>query len=229
MPPVRKPAATTLPFDPARATDYPAVIGCDEVGRGALCGPVVVAAVWFDPAAIPPDLLGTLDDSKRVPEPVRMRLAPLIRAHGRVAVAAGSRALIDRINIRAATLDAMGRAVARLGITAPVLVDGRDALPGLSGRAVVGGDRLVPQIAAASIVAKVTRDRLMCVLAQDCPGYGFENHKGYGVPEHLAALQRLGPSLHHRALFAPVVAARLRFEGITAPPPAPDLFAAAAG
>ncbi|MBY0253214.1 MAG: ribonuclease HII, partial [Methylobacterium organophilum] len=110
------------PFDPARAAAYPAAIGCDEVGRGALCGPVVVAAVWFDPTAIPPDLLAALDDSKRVPEPVRERLAPLIRAHARVAVAAGSRALIDRINIRGATLDAMARAVARLGLAAPVLV-----------------------------------------------------------------------------------------------------------
>lgn len=201
MPPVRKPAATTLPFDPARATDYPAVIGCDEVGRGALCGPVVVAAVWFDPAAIPPDLLGTLDDSKRVPEPVRMRLAPLIRAHGRVAVAAGSRALIDRINVRAATLDAMGRAVARLGITAPVLVDGRDALPGLSGRAVVGGDRLVPQIAAASIVAKVFRDDLMRCLAARHPGYGWERNVGYGTAVHRAGLTKLGRSPHHRLSF----------------------------
>ena len=201
MPPVRKPAATTLPFDPARATDYPAVIGCDEVGRGALCGPVVVAAVWFDPAAIPPDLLGTLDDSKRVPGPVRMRLAPLIRAHGRVAVAAGSRALIDRINIRAATLDAMRRAVARLGITAPVLVDGRDALPGLSGRAVVGGDRLVPQIAAASIVAKVFRDDLMRCLAARHPGYGWERNVGYGTAVHRAGLMKLGRSPHHRLSF----------------------------
>ena len=201
MPPVRKPAATTLPFDPARATDYPAVIGCDEVGRGALCGPVVVAAVWFDPAAIPPDLLGTLDDSKRVPEPVRMRRAPLIRAHGRVAVAAGSRALIDRINIRAATLDAMGRAVARLGIAAPVLVDGRDALPGLPGRAVIGGDRLVPQIAAASIVAKVLRDDLMRRLAVRRPGYGWERNVGYGTAVHRAGLTKLGRSPHHRLSF----------------------------
>lgn len=75
------------PFDPARAASYPAVIGCDEVGRGALSGPVMVAAVWFDPAAIPGSLLGALDDSKKLPESVRDRLAPLIRAHGRVALA----------------------------------------------------------------------------------------------------------------------------------------------
>jgi ribonuclease HII len=77
---------------------------------------------------------------------------------------------------------------------------------------VIGGDGLVVSIAAASIIAKVTRDRLMCALAQDCPGYGFESHKGYAVPEHLEALHRLGPTVHHRRLFAPVVAARQRHE-----------------
>ncbi|RUP19230.1 ribonuclease HII [Methylobacterium sp.] len=189
------------PFDPARAAAYPAAIGCDEVGRGALCGPVVVAAVWFDPTAIPPDLLAALDDSKRVPEPVRERLAPLIRAHARVAVAAGSRTLIDRINIRGATLDAMARAVARLGLAAPVLVDGRDALPGLPGRAVIGGDHLVPQIAAASIVAKVLRDQLMRRLARRHPGYGWERNVGYGTAVHRAGLTQLGRSAHHRLSF----------------------------
>ncbi|MHB2210303.1 ribonuclease HII [Methylobacterium sp. CM6257] len=202
MPPARKtsPAATS-PFDPARAADYPAIVGCDEVGRGALCGPVIVAAVWFDPAAIPPALLAALDDSKRVPEPVREKLAPLIRAEARVAVAAGSCALIDRINIRAATLDAMARAVARLGIAAPVLVDGRDALPGLPGRAVIGGDRLVPQIAAASIVAKVFRDDLMRRLSERHPGYGWDRNVGYGTAIHRAGLTRLGRSPHHRLSF----------------------------
>ena len=78
----------------------------------------------------------------------------------------------------------------------------------------IGGDGLVMSIAAASIIAKVTRDRLMCALAQDCPGYGFESHKGYGVPEHLEALNRLGPTAHHRRLFAPVVAAREKHEAI---------------
>lgn len=193
--------ATARPFDPARAAAYPPAIGCDEVGRGALCGPVVVAAVWFDPAAIPPDLLAALDDSKRLPELERERLAPLIRAEARVAVSAGSRALIDRINIRAATLDAMARAVARLGIAAPVLVDGRDALPGLPGRAVVGGDRLVPQIAAASIVAKAFRDTLMRRLALRHPGYGWERNVGYGTALHRAGLTSLGRSPHHRLSF----------------------------
>ncbi|WP_267427625.1 ribonuclease HII [Methylobacterium sp. GC_Met_2] len=189
------------PFDPSRAAAYPVAIGCDEVGRGALCGPVVVAAVWFDPAALPPDLLAALDDSKRLPEPEREQLAPLIRAHARVAVSAGSRALIDRVNIRAATLDAMARAVDRLGIAAPVLVDGRDALPGLPSRAVVGGDRLVPQIAAAAIVAKVFRDTLMRRLALRHPGYGWERNVGYGTALHRAGLTSLGRSPHHRLSF----------------------------
>ena len=189
------------PFDPACAASFPAVIGCDEVGRGALSGPVIVAAVWFDPAALPPTLLGALDDSKKLPEPVRRRLAPLIRAHGRVALAGGSAALIDAINIRAATLDAMTRAVAKLGIDAPVLVDGRDALPGLASRAVIGGDRLVPQIAAASIVAKVMRDALMRRLARTHPGYGWERNVGYGTALHRAGLAGLGRSRHHRVSF----------------------------
>ena len=90
-----------------------------------------------------------------------------------------------------------------------VFVDGRDRLDTpCDCEAIIGGDGLVVSIAAASIIAKVTRDRLMCALAQDCPGYGFESHKGYSVPEHLEALHRLGPTMHHRRLFAPVVAAR---------------------
>jgi len=189
------------PFDPALAARYPIVIGCDEVGRGALSGPVVVAAVWFEPAALPPDLLFALDDSKKLPEPVRNRLAPLIRRHGRVALAAGSPALIDRINIRAATLDAMARAVTKLGIDAPVYVDGRDALPGFAGKALVGGERLVPQIAAASIVAKVMRDAFMRRLARTHPGYGWERNVGYGTALHRAGLATLGRSAHHRMSF----------------------------
>lgn len=191
------------PFDPSAAAQYPAVIGCDEVGRGALSGPVVVAAVWFDPAAIPAGLLGRLDDSKRLDRPAREDLAPLIRAHGRVALAAGSRGLIDRINIRAATLDAMARAVRRLGLDAPVLVDGRDAIPGLAQacRAVIGGDGLVPQIAAASIMAKTVRDGLMRALARRHPDYGWDSNVGYGTRTHLAGLDALGRSAHHRLSF----------------------------
>ncbi len=88
----------------------------------------------------------------------------------------------------------------------------------------IGGDGIVASIAAASIIAKVTRDRLMCALAEDCPGYGFEQHKGYSVPEHLAALDRLGPSSHHRSFFAPVIAAREKHQPWTLHRE-PDLFA----
>jgi ribonuclease HII len=191
------------PFDPARASTYPAVIGCDEVGRGALCGPVMVAAVWFDPLAFPPDLLARLDDSKRLDRAAREALTPLIRAQARVALAGGSRALVDRINVRAATLDAMRRAVRRLGLDGPVLVDGRDPIPGLDQpcRAVVGGDRLVPQIAAASIVAKTLRDDLMRTLALRHPAYAWERNAGYGTAAHLAGLSALGRSPHHRVSF----------------------------
>lgn len=191
------------PFDPNSAADYPAVVGCDEVGRGALSGPVLVAAVWFDPVMIPADLLARLDDSKRLDRAAREALAPLIRAHGRVALAAASRALVDRVNVRVATLDAMRRAVERLGLDAPVLVDGRDAIPGLalSCRAVVGGDRLVPQVAAASIVAKTVRDRIMRTLGGRHPAYAWETNVGYGTRAHLAGLASLGRSAHHRLSF----------------------------
>ena len=191
------------PFDPARAAHYPALIGVDEVGRGALCGPVVVAAVWFDPAAFPAALIGALDDSKRLDRAARERLAPLIRCHARTALAAGSRALIDAVNVRAATLDAMARAVARLGLAAPVRVDGRDVPPGLAlpCEAVVGGDARVPQIAAASIVAKVARDGLMRALARRHPAYAWERNVGYGTHAHLAGLARHGPTPHHRTSF----------------------------
>jgi ribonuclease HII len=121
-----------------------------------------------------------------------------------------SRARIDRDNILRASLWALARAVHALPeMPQHVFVDGRDRLAtSCDCEAVIGGDGLIMSIAAASIVAKVTRDRLMCALAQECPGYGFESHKGYAVPEHLAALDRLGPSAHHRRFFAPVVAAR---------------------
>ena len=207
----RPPAAR--PFDPARAASYAAVIGCDEVGRGALCGPVVVAAVWFEPAAIPPDLLARLDDSKRVPEAERDRLAVLIRHHARFALAAGSRAAIDRDNIREATLAAMTRAVRRLGRDlghrAPVRVDGRDVPPGLAlgsdvvlpCEAVIGGDARVPQIAAASILAKTVRDGLMRRLAPRHPAYCWERNVGYGTAAHRRALGTLGATAHHRRSF----------------------------
>ncbi|ACL60904.1 ribonuclease HII [Methylobacterium nodulans] len=210
----------TRPFRAGEAARYPVLIGCDEVGRGALCGPVIVAAVHFDPAALPPDLLEALDDSKRLDAATRRRLALRLRDCAAFAYAGASRALIDRINIRAATLDAMARSVRRLGIAGSVAVDGRDLPPGLDGRvqAVIGGERLVPQIAAASILAKVLRDHLMTVLARRHPAYGWERNAGYGTAAHRAAMLRQGPSPHHRRSFRLGGAASLCHNG---PPDAP--------
>ncbi|HVV42038.1 MAG TPA: ribonuclease HII [Nitrobacter sp.] len=184
------------------------VAGCDEVGRGPLAGPVVAAAVVLDPKRIPRGI----DDSKRLTAARREELFEEITATSSFAVAFASPARIDRDNILRASLWALARAVHALPeMPKHVFVDGRDRIEtACDCEAVIGGDGLVLSIAAASIVAKVTRDRLMCKLAQECPGYGFENHMGYAVPEHLSALQRLGPSSHHRSFFAPVVAARER-------------------
>ena len=184
------------------------VAGCDEVGRGPLAGPVVAAAVVLDPKRIPKGI----DDSKRLTAARREELFEEIVATASFAVACAPIARIDRDNILRASLWALARAVHALPDTPKhVFVDGRDRIEiACECEPVIGGDGLVLSIAAASIVAKVTRDRLMCKLAQDCPGYGFETHKGYGVPGHLAALGRLGPSPHHRSFFAPVAAARER-------------------
>ena len=194
-----------MPFDPSCAADHPPVIGCDEVGRGALCGPVVVAAVWFDPRFIPADLLGSLDDSKRLPIKERERLSVMVLACARVAFAAASAAHIDRHGIRNVTLQAMRRAIQRLAIDAPARIDGVDVPPGLLGdaMAVIKGDATVPQIAAASVVAKVCRDRLMVRLAQRHPHYAWETNVGYGTARHREALDRHGPTPHHRLSWAP--------------------------
>ncbi|UVO27368.1 ribonuclease HII [Bradyrhizobium arachidis] len=199
------------------------VAGCDEAGRGPLAGPVVAAAVILDPDRIPRGI----DDSKRLTADEREKLFDKICATAQVSVAIASPARIDRDNILRASLWALKRAVVALP-DAPrhVFVDGRDRLDtACECEAVIGGDGIVVSIAAASIIAKVTRDQLMCALAQDCPGYGFEQHKGYAVPEHLDALDRLGPSIHHRSFFAPVVAAREKHMPWTVERE-PDLFAA---
>jgi ribonuclease HII len=188
------------------------VAGCDEAGRGPLAGPVVAAAVVLDPKRIPKGI----DDSKRLTPERREQLFNEICATASFAVAFASPARIDRDNILRASLWALARAVHALPeMPKHVFVDGRDLIDTpCDCDAVIGGDGLVLSIAAASILAKVARDRLMCKLAQDCPGYGFESHKGYGVPEHLAALNRLGPTVHHRRFFAPVVAAREKHQAI---------------
>jgi ribonuclease HII len=194
------------PFDARRAADYPTVIGVDEVGRGALSGPVVVAAVLFAPPALPPELLGALDDSKKLTARRREALAAALRGEARCAFAAASAREVDRVGVRLATLSAMTRAVGRLGGEGPVVVDGRDAPPDLGARAttLIRGDSLVPQIAAASILAKVLRDRLMTCLSARHPDYDWDRNVGYGAPRHLAALRTLGATRHHRMSFAPV-------------------------
>lgn len=198
------------------------IAGCDEAGRGPLAGPVVAAAVILDPDRIPRGI----DDSKRLTAEERERLFDKICATAQVSVVVASRERIDRDNILRASLWALKRAVVALPEQPRhVFVDGRDRLDtACDCEAVIGGDGIVLSIAAASIVAKVTRDRLMCALAQDCPGYGFEQHKGYAVPEHLDALDRLGPTIHHRSFFAPVAAARAKHMPWTVEP-VQDLFA----
>lgn len=201
VPELRKPIVR--PFARRRASLFEPVIGCDEVGRGALCGPVVVAAVWFDPGALPKGLLARLDDSKRIDIAEREALFPLLLGCSKVRFAARSARYIDVYNIRNATLQAMTQAVTRLEIDAPVRIDGIDVPRGLSGdaQAVVKGDGKVPQIAAASILAKVLRDRLMTRLGLRHPHYAWHSNAGYGTKVHRNAIVEHGHSRHHRRSF----------------------------
>lgn len=180
------------------------VAGCDEAGRGPLAGPVVAAAVILDPQHVPRGL----NDSKKLDRAEREKLYAKICASAEVAVAFAPPSRIDRDNILRASLWALARAVAALPVKPRlVFVDGRDRIDTCCDcEAVIRGDAIVSSIAAASIVAKVTRDRLMMRLALAHPGYGFERHMGYSVPEHFEALARLGPTIHHRRSFSPVAA-----------------------
>src|SRR5271156_3617404 len=181
------------------------VAGCDEAGRGPLAGPVVAAAVILDPDDVPRGL----DDSKRLTPERREVLYARICARAHVAVALAPPWRIDRDNILRASLWALARAMLALPVKPRlVFVDGRDRIDVTCDcEAVIGGDGVVASIAAASIVAKVTRDRLMAAMGAAHPGYGFERHKGYSVPEHFAALDRLRPTVHPRRSFAPVAVA----------------------
>ena len=179
------------------------IAGVDEVGRGPLAGPVVACAVILDPARVPPGL----NDSKRMTRRARERAAEAIRDSAEVALGVASVEEIEQVNILAATHLAMTRALANLRVVPDhALIDGRQLPEALAVPAsgVVGGDGLSLSIAAASIVAKVWRDGLMVALAQQHPGYGWETNMGYGSKSHMAALQRLGPSPHHRRSFAPI-------------------------
>lgn len=196
--------ATLVGFDRERSRQGRVrVAGVDEAGRGCWAGPVVAAAVILPPDWAP----AGLDDSKRLAPARREALFSDIRA-GAVAwgACAVSPAEIDRSNILRATLQAMAAAVSRLAPPPElVLVDGLHlpALPCL-GEAVVKGDARSASVAAASIVAKVLRDRVMAAWDRHLPGYGFARHKGYGSAEHRDALRRLGPSSLHRRSFRPV-------------------------
>ena len=176
------------------------VCGADEAGRGPLAGPVCAAAVILPEGVELPGL----NDSKKLTEKKREALFPLIEEKALTyAIAFASVEEIERMNILAAALLAMDRAIAQLS-PAPelALIDG-NTVKGISvpARSVVGGDGKVAAIAAASVLAKVTRDRLMLTLAEQYPQYGFENHKGYGTKEHYAALEKYGPSPVHRMSF----------------------------
>ena len=178
------------------------IAGVDEAGCAPLAGPVVAAAVVLDARRIPKGI----NDSKKLSPEAREVLFAAITARAYWAVGIADVARIDADNILNARLWAMARAIEGLDLQPDlVLVDGNRA-PGVRVRVrtVIGGDAISLSVAAASIIAKVTRDRLMCELDEACPGYGFASHKGYGTQAHHGALACLGPSPHHRRSFAPV-------------------------
>ena len=185
------------------AQGYSAIAGVDEVGRGPLAGPVVAAAVVLDPDSIP----DRLNDSKKLTAKRRDALFDIIMASADVCIAEATVAEIDEYNILRASHIAMVRAVA--GLSAPadyILIDGNMVPRGLNtpNETIVKGDARSLSIAAASIVAKVWRDRLMVDLAQQHPGYGWETNAGYPAPVHKKALLKLGVTPHHRRSFKPV-------------------------
>jgi ribonuclease HII len=187
------------------------VAGVDEAGRGPLAGPVVAAAVILCPDT-GPDLAAMLDDSKKLTADQRLAAFLALRAStAEIGIGAASVAEILRLNILHASMLAMRRAVARLGPPPDLaLIDGNyPPRLGCEVRCVVGGDGLCLSIAAASIVAKVVRDRAMARLAARFPGYGWEANAGYATVLHREALYRLGPTRHHREAFGTVAQLRL--------------------
>lgn len=182
---------------------YNIVAGVDEAGRGPLAGPVFAAAVILDTAK---PIVG-LTDSKLLSEKKRESLAIQIRANAKAwSIASAAVHEIDAINILQASMLAMQRAVQALSIIPEIaLIDGNKCpLLDCATQAIIQGDKTVPEISAASILAKVARDAEMLILDQHYPGYGFAKHKGYGTKQHLEALKKLGPSPVHRISFAPV-------------------------
>ena len=192
---------TIWEFDESvREEGYPIVAGIDEAGRGPLCGPVCAAAV-----ILPPNIeIPGLNDSKKLSDKKRRELYPVIKeqaiAYG---IAFVDHQTIDEINILQATYLAMERAINKLSVKPELaLIDGNRAKDfGIPVQTVVHGDSLSASIAAASVLAKVTRDDLMLQMAEEYPGYGFEIHKGYGTKAHYAALTEKGPCPIHRMTF----------------------------
>jgi ribonuclease HII len=191
----------------------PPVAGVDEAGRGPWAGPVVAAAVILPMNGLDLNLLHRLDDSKKLKKSVRENLLAMLEPIADIGIGVASPTEIDAINILQATMLAMQRAVDGLSETpVSVLVDGNRA-PSIAAEVttIVKGDSLSLSIAAASIVAKVTRDRMMTVLAEQYPGYSWERNAGYGTKEHKEALDRLGITPAHRRSFAPIRAAATRY------------------
>lgn len=212
------------------------VIGIDEVGRGPLCGPVVAAAVCYKDQsfAIPEALekeFALIRDSKKLSEKQREKVFELIQGYFHIGIGIVNAETIDRVNILQATFLAMKGALSDLLRHIPearskeyLLIDGNQLLPSFSGaqEAVVGGDSSVKSIAAASIIAKVTRDRMIVEYDREYPQYGLAHHKGYGTKEHMDALRKYGPTPLHRMSFKPVLLsipenANKRFSNILKP------------
>ncbi len=185
------------------------IVGIDEVGRGPLAGPVVVAAVILDPGNIPEGL----NDSKKLSAVERVGLFEKIVASASFSIVSAPPPIIEKLNIRGATLWAMAQAANALYKKPDfALIDGRDIPPGLPcpGEALTKGDSRSVSIAAASIVAKVSRDRMCAIMDKEHPEYGFAKHMGYGTKFHMHALISHGATNHHRADFSPVTQALAR-------------------
>ena len=192
--------------DAALASGHDLICGIDEAGRGPWAGPVAAAAVILDRAALPPGLVEGLDDSKKLKPARRRELFDHLQGVAVIGVGLADVAEIDELNILAATMLAMTRAVEGLGVPPDVaLIDGNRG-PNLDCpvQCVVKGDGKSLSIAAASIVAKVTRDRIMADLAVSFPGYGLERNAGYGTKEHQGALATRGVTPEHRTSYAPI-------------------------
>jgi ribonuclease HII len=197
-------------FDESAANgEFSIIAGVDEAGRGPLAGPVVAAAVILDRSI----RISGVRDSKKIPQAEREELYAIILSLGRVGIGIAGAELIDRINILNATKKAMYDAVAELGVLPELLLIDALTIPNTQTRQmpIIKGDTKSASIGAASIIAKVTRDRIMMKYHAAYPCYGFDRHKGYGTKEHLECLRKYGPCPIHRKSFHPVMSPALPF------------------